>query len=95
MVGGVAHGGKRRRVGHPHRPHQRHLAHTVSTAAIGRPHHGAVMQCMLRMCRAYAASKPTKSLYTSGLEATKYDGTAVPLASLAGKVSIVVNVASR
>mgnify|MGYP004405665413 FL=1 len=50
---------------------------------------------MLRMCRAYAASKPTKSLYTSGLEATKYDGTAMPLASLAGKVSIVVNVASR
>ena len=49
MVGGVAHGGKRRRVGHPHRPHQRHLAHTVSTAAIGRPHHRAVMQCMLRM----------------------------------------------
>ena len=53
------------------------------------------LQCMLRMCRAYAASKPTKSLYTSGLEATKYDGTTVPLASLAGKVSIVVNVASR
>ena len=52
-------------------------------------------QCMLRMCRAFAASKPTKSLYTSGLEATKYDGTAMPLASLAGKVSIVVNVASR
>ena len=50
---------------------------------------------MLRMCRAYAASKPTKSLYTSGLEATKYDGTTVPLSSLAGKVSIVVNVASR
>ena len=53
------------------------------------------LQCMLRMCRAYAASKPTKSLYTSGLEATKYDGTAMPLSSLAGKVSIVVNVASR
>lgn len=53
------------------------------------------LQCMLRMCRAYAASKPTKSLYTSGLEATKYDGTTVPLSSLAGKVSIVVNVASR
>ena len=50
---------------------------------------------MLRMCRAYAASKPTKSLYTSGLVATKYDGTTVPLASLAGKVLIVVNVASR
>ena len=53
------------------------------------------LQCMLRMCRAYAASKPTKSLYTCGLEATKYDGTAMPLSSLAGKVSIVVNVASR
>lgn len=50
---------------------------------------------MLRMCRAFAASKPTKSLYTSGLEATKYDGTAMPLSTLAGKVSIVVNVASR
>ena len=52
-------------------------------------------RCMLRMCRAYAASKPTKSLYASGLEATRYDGTAMPLSSLEGKVSIVVNVASR
>ena len=59
------------------------------------PQYTYLLRCMLRMCRAYAASKPTKSLYTSGLEATKYDGTTVPLSSLAGKVSIVVNVASR